>query len=75
MVEGGDRPRFTLEPVIEVARGNLDGHIAAQASVHAAINLAHAARADERRDLIGAKLVANRETHAGAFYTWDESVN
>jgi hypothetical protein len=58
MVQRGDRPRFPLEASAELLSANLDGDLAAQASVNRPINTAHASGADRSFDLVRPKLRA-----------------
>ncbi len=60
MVERGRCASFQLEPneplgvVGEVGRQDLDGDVAAQPRIVSAVHLAHAARADQTENLVGA---------------------
>jgi hypothetical protein len=63
MIQRGDGPRLAFKTVVEFARGNLDGDGPAEACVGAVVHLAHAALADQSRDLIRAKLVSGRKPH------------
>jgi hypothetical protein len=49
--------------VDQVPRKNLDGDIAAEAGILSAVNLAHAALANERQDLVTTELCAGRQGH------------
>jgi hypothetical protein len=55
VVQGGDGARFPLEPAAELCQRDLDGDRATHPRIARAVDLAHAARTDERRDLIRAK--------------------
>ncbi len=69
VVEGGEHLRFAAEArePIRIARDgrdqNLDGHVAIELRVAGAIDLAHAAGAEQRDDVIGAELRAGIERH------------
>ena len=69
MVQAGDRLRFTLEArspdrvVGDAWREDLDGDVAVQPGVARAVDLAHAARADERDDFIRAEPSAGSRGH------------
>jgi hypothetical protein len=54
---------LTLEPIAEALRGDLDGHFAPHARIEGAVHLTHAARADERENLVGPEPRASRERH------------
>ena len=58
MIQRRDGSRFALEAFTELRGGNFDRHVAIQARVVGAIHLAHAARADGRKDFVGAEFVA-----------------
>ena len=64
-----DRARLLGEPgqpvgiVGGAARQDLDRHVAAEPRIASAIDLAHAARADRRDDLVGAESGTGREGH------------
>ena len=61
MVQSGDRLGFALEPLAQVGiradmvRQHFDGHRAVEAGVDRLVDLAHAAGADGRLDLVGAE--------------------
>ena len=67
MMELGEELRFTLEPrqalpvFGERRRQDLDRHLALEARVGGAVDLAHAALADLGEDLVGAEAGAGRE--------------
>ena len=63
VIQRGDRANLALEAFAEPLGGNLDGHLAPHARIAGAIHLSHAARADERQDLVGAQTSA-RQTGA-----------
>ena len=69
VVQAGDGAGFALEALAkfrvggQVGRQNLDGDGAVEARVFRAIDLAHAAGADERQDLVGAETSARGEGH------------
>jgi hypothetical protein len=48
MIQRGDCPRFTLEPLAELFFGKFDRDIAAQARIERAIHVAHPALAEFR---------------------------
>jgi hypothetical protein len=70
---GKRRDRATFSPKTrqrrgiagEVRRENLDGHIAPEACVRAAIDLAHSSAADQLADLVRPEARAARERHGG----------
>ena len=70
VIERGQHFRLALEPreAIRVGRQHrgqhFDGHVALQLRVGRAIDLAHAACANSRDDLIGAKASSGNERHA-----------
>ena len=76
MVQRGRRTRLLLEAVEPVGVGgkggreDLDGDVPAEARVARAIDLAHAAGADERDDLIRAEAGAGRECHGTKLILW-----
>jgi hypothetical protein len=47
--------RFPLETLAELGLGNLDCHDPVQASIERFVNLAHAACADRRENLVGSQ--------------------
>ena len=69
MVQAGDRLRLTLEALSEIRivgdmrREHLDGDGALEPRVGGLVDLAHAAGADEGRDVVAAESGANRERH------------
>src|SRR5579864_9656454 len=63
MVQGRDRVRFALEALGELLVGNLDGDGAIQPRIASFVDLAHAARADGRDDLIGSQPSSSRQGH------------
>ena len=66
MIERGKRPGFALESRQPVGIGSkrgwqdLQGHVSAKLEVVRAVDLAHPADAEERRDLIRAEVSASR---------------
>ena len=56
---------FALETLAELGFGNFDRHDAIQARVVGLVHLSHAARADWRKDFVGAEFVACGERHTG----------
>src|ERR1700676_1641755 len=69
MIERGDGFGFALEALRELGGGNLDSYVAIQARIARAVDLAHAARADGRENLIGAQVVAGGEGHCRSVYS------
>ena len=67
VVERGDGLGFALKAVAELARGNFDGDGPAEAGVGAAVDLAHAAFAEEGIDAIGPERVAGLSAGSGAW--------
>jgi hypothetical protein len=65
MVQRGDDLGFSREPLAESLLGGFDGDLARQARVGGAVDLAHAALADDFRDLIVIEAVARFERHMG----------
>ena len=71
MVQGGDALRLALEPRPELGirgqlrREQLQGHVALQAGVAGAIDLAHPAGAQRHRDLVGAQPGRRRKARPG----------
>src|ERR1700693_3566828 len=65
MVQRGDRTSFPLEASTELLSANLDGDLAAQASVNRPINTAHASGADRSFDLVRSKLGAGGQLGSG----------
>ena len=69
MVQRGDRPRFVLESTQTIGisgepfRKDLDRHVAPEAGVARAIDLAHAARAERGEDLVRTEAFAGSERH------------
>jgi hypothetical protein len=76
MIERSERPGFALEPGDTIGVGregvrqNLDRNIASKLCVAGAADLAHAARAKERHDLIRAEPDAGSEGHRGCEIIW-----
>jgi hypothetical protein len=76
VAERGDRARFTIEAISqprigsERRRQDLDGDGAIEPRVTGAIDLAHAARAEGRNDLIGAQAATGLETHPCVWPRW-----
>src|SRR5437867_1175086 len=75
MVERGGGPRFLLKAAEAIGIGrelrgqDLDGDIASEARIARAVDLAHAAGANGRDDLIRAEPRAGRECHAPSYYS------
>ena len=69
MIQRGEHLRFALEPreAIGIVREGLGQHldrdVAIQPRIARAIDLAHAARAEQRQDFICAETSAGREGH------------
>ena len=69
MIQGGDGPGLTLEALAQVRascqlrREDLDRHRPIQARVPGPVDLAHAAGAERRGDLVGAEAGAGGEGH------------
>ena len=63
MIQRGNRLRFAVEAFAEPLSGNFDGDIAAQARVMCPIHLAHASRADLRKDFVGTELLTRSQRH------------
>jgi hypothetical protein len=69
MVERGDAPRLTLEPITGlwcdavVCRQDLDCDGAIESRVARAIDLTHAARTNRGQNLVGAETGAGNEGH------------
>ena len=69
MVELGNRPRFTIEALAELAIGrqrhsqNFDRDSAIEAGVPRLVDLAHASRAEEALDFVHAEARAGAEGH------------
>src|SRR5262249_43831821 len=61
MVEGSDRPRFTLETFRKFRIRNLDCNETAQARVSSAVNRAHATLAYQLFDSVGSNLSAEAQ--------------
>ena len=68
MIQRGHRARFALEPFRKLLAGNLDGDRAVEARVARLVHFPHAARANEREDLIGTELRAGREGHSNVSF-------
>src|SRR5262249_21702392 len=64
MVERGNRTRFALEAIVEIARRNLDGDGTPKPRIRAAVHFAHAAAADQIDDLVRTQLVSLRKLHS-----------
>ena len=70
MIERGEHPRLALEAgqafgiAREDSRQDLDGDVATQLRVARAVHLAHAARAQQSLNLVGADLLTHRRAHA-----------
>jgi len=63
MIERRDGVRLPLETIVKLPRGNLDRDRPAEPRVGAEIDLAHAAFADHRHDLVVTKLLAGAQGH------------
>ena len=63
MIQRRDSARFALESFAELGLGNLDRDDAIEARVAGLVHLAHAARADGRKDFVRAEFFAGRERH------------
>jgi hypothetical protein len=71
MIQAGDGFRFTLEALFaywiggKLRRQNLDRHSALKAHVPRTVDLAHAARAQRRKDFIRPEATARVQRHLG----------
>ena len=69
MAERGQRLCFALQPgqpigIVEEGRGErFNGHVAVQARVAGAVDLAHASGAERADDLVGAEACSSGEGH------------
>ena len=69
MIEGRENFRLPLEPAdplmiaAEFIGKNLDGHVALQPGIASAVNLAHPAFAQQRKDFKRAQLCAGCQRH------------
>ena len=69
VIQRGHGARLTLEPPqplrigADIAWQDLDGDVTAEAGVLREVDLAHAARAERRENLVGAKPRAGRKAH------------
>ncbi len=58
----------SLGVVRAFVRNDLEGDVAMEPAVAAAVDLPHAARAEWREDLVGAQLGAGGESHGGSLH-------
>ncbi len=63
VIQRCDRASFALEAFTELGCGSLDGDNAVQTRIARLPHLPHAARADWRKDFVGAEFVAGRDRH------------
>jgi hypothetical protein len=74
VVEARHCARFALEPLPSLRMGrqvsgkDLDGDGAIQPSVSSTVHLAHPARAERAKDLVGAQACARLQSHRGQAY-------
>jgi hypothetical protein len=63
MVQRGNGPNLAVEALAEALGGNLNRDVAARAGIMRAENLAHAAFANRRKNLVRPKLVTRSQRH------------
>jgi len=63
MIQSGDGAGFALKALGKVLERNFDRYRAVQARIARFVDLAHAARANGRKDFIGAGSITYREGH------------
>ena len=63
MIQGRNGAGFAGKPLRILFRGDLDGHIAPEAGIAGAIDLAHATRADPFEDLVRTEFLTQSQGH------------
>ncbi len=69
MVQRGDSARLAPEAVAESFLRNLDGNDAVKTRVTRLVDLSHAARADQRENLVGTEPLSRGERHTVVQYS------
>ena len=63
MIQRRHGSRLALEAIAEPLGRDLDGHVAAHARIAGAVDLAHAAGAERRQDLVRSQVSSGRKRH------------